>query len=176
MNILVAIDGSEDSDRAVHYAGSTLKNATEVKLTLFHVLRPLPRELLEHGGSENPVVEDQLSTQLRRDQAAWFTSQREAECDILTKALGILARVGFDTKRVVLKFGYEEDVARNVLEEARTGGYSTVVVGRHGSSRKKRFFGGVTDHLLGDCSGLTIWVVTSPASPRVQPHAAPVRP
>lgn len=160
MNILVAVDGSENSDRAARYVGSTLRHAPDVKITLFHVLKPLPRELLEHGGSENPVVEDRLSAQLRHDQAAWYAKQREAECDILTKALGILAQVGFDTKRVVLKFGYEEDVARNVLEEARNGGYSTVVVGRHGSSRKKRFFGGgVTDQLLGDCSGLTIWIV-----------------
>ena len=29
----------------------------DVVVTLFHVLKPMPRELLEHGGSENPATE-----------------------------------------------------------------------------------------------------------------------
>jgi nucleotide-binding universal stress UspA family protein len=160
MNILVAVDGSENSDRAVQYVGTVLKGVSDMKITLLHVHRPLPPELLEHGGSENPVAETQLSAQLRDDQDAWYKKEREAKYGILTKARDILATAGFDTTRVSLKFGYEEDVARNILEEARNGGYSTVVVGRHGASQKKRFFGGgVTDQLLGACTGLTIWIV-----------------
>ena len=159
MNILVAVDGSENSHHAVRYVSTILKGAADVKITLFHVLKALPAELLEHGGSENPATEDQLGAQLRKDQVAWY-KEREARSSVLTQARDILAKTGFDTKRVSLKFGHEEDVARNILEEAREGGYGTVVVGRHGASRIKRFFGGgVTDQVLGGCSGLTIWIV-----------------
>ena len=159
MKILVAVDGSENSDHAVQYVSTMLKDAADVKITLFHVIKALPAELLEHGGSENPATEVQLGAQLRKDQDAWY-KEREAKCGVLAHTRDILAKAGFDTKRVSLKFGHEEDVARNILEEARDGGYSTVVVGRHGASRIKRFFGGgVTDQVLGGCSGLTIWIV-----------------
>src|SRR5712692_209681 len=142
MNILVAVDGSENSDRAVQYAGTTLKDAKGAQITLFHVLRALPPLLMEYGGTENHPTEAQFGAQLRKDQDDWYKKEGEAECDVLTKARDLLAKTGFDTTRVRLKFGHEDDVARNILEEAREGGHDTVVVGRHGASREKRFFGG----------------------------------
>jgi nucleotide-binding universal stress UspA family protein len=61
---------------------------------------------------------------------------------------------------VSLKFGHEEDVARNILEEAAGGKYETIVVGRHGTSGMKRMFGGgVTDQVLRDAKDFAIWVV-----------------
>jgi nucleotide-binding universal stress UspA family protein len=62
--------------------------------------------------------------------------------------------------RVEVKYGYEDDIARNILEEARSGHHDTIVVGRQGTSRIKRIFGGgVTDHILRDGKGFAIWVV-----------------
>jgi len=160
MKILVAVDGSENSVFSGRRPHTRLKDAADAKITLFHVLNALPPELLEHGGSENPATEATLGAQLRKDQEAWLQQERESKGGILTKARDILAKAGVDTHRISLTFGHEEDVARNILEEARTGGYSTVVVGRHGDSRIKRFFGGgVTDQLLSECTGLTIWIV-----------------
>ena len=57
MRILLAVDESENSDRVVQYVGSLLSRTPDLTLTLFHVLKPMPRELLEHGGSENPAAE-----------------------------------------------------------------------------------------------------------------------
>jgi nucleotide-binding universal stress UspA family protein len=76
------------------------------------------------------------------------------------KAREALGAAGFPLDRVELKFGHEDDIARSVLEEAHSGGYSTVAVGRYGTSRTKRLFGGgVTDQLLRDATGLAVWVV-----------------
>jgi hypothetical protein len=47
-----------------------LRRTPDVAVTLFHVLKPMPRELLEHGGSENPAAEAQLGAQLRGEQGA----------------------------------------------------------------------------------------------------------
>lgn len=55
---------------------------------------------------------------------------------------------------VVVKYGHEDDIARNILEEARNGHHETIVVGQHGTSRIKGIFGGVTDQLLRDAKGL----------------------
>ena len=61
---------------------------------------------------------------------------------------------------MTLKFGQEDDIAGNILEEARNGHHETIVVGRQWTSRIKRIFGGgVTDQLLRDAKGFAIWVV-----------------
>lgn len=159
MRILLAVDESDNSRRVARYVGALLCRTPDVALTLFHVLKPMPRELLEHGGSENPAIEAQLGVQLRDEQEAWIRKEGEAECHILKQACETLNQSGFDTSRVMLKYGYEDDIARNILEEARIGRHETIVVGRHGTSRVKRVFGGVTDQLLRDAKGFVIWVV-----------------
>ena len=160
MRILLAVDESENSRRAILYVGSLLRRTPDVTVTLFHVLKPLPRKLLEHGGSENPATEGRLGKQLRDDQETWYQKELEAECPILITAQEALVKAGFDATRVSLKFGREEDVARNILEEAQSGQYETIVVGRHGTSTMNRIFGGgVTDQLLREAKGFTIWVV-----------------
>jgi K+-sensing histidine kinase KdpD len=115
---------------------------------------------LEHGGSENPAAEAELSVQLHGEQEAWIRKERESECHVLRKACETLIESGFDMSHVAVKYGHEDDIARNILEEARSGHHETIVVGRHGTSRIKRIFGGgVTDHLLRDAKGFAIWVV-----------------
>jgi nucleotide-binding universal stress UspA family protein len=120
----------------------------------------MPRGLLEHGGSENPAAEAQLSTQLHDEQEAWIRKERESECHVLRKACETLIESGFDTSHVMVKYGHEDDIARNILEEARSGCYDTIVVGRQGTSRIKQIFGGgTTDHILRNAKGFAIWVV-----------------
>ena len=160
MQILLTVDESENSQRSIRYVGSLLRQTPDVTITLFHVLKPMPRKFLEHGGSENPVIEARLGAQLRDDQETWSRRERELECFVLAQAREVLAKTGFDITRVALKFGHEEDIARSILEEARSGGHETIVVGRHGTSGIKRMFGGgVTDQLLRDAKGFAIWVV-----------------
>ena len=119
MRILLAVDESENSHRLVQYVGSLLCRTPDVVITLFHVLKPMPRGLLEHGGSENPAAEAQLSVQLRDEQEAWIRKERESECHVLKKACETLAQSGFDMSHVAVKYGHEDDIARNILEEAR---------------------------------------------------------
>jgi nucleotide-binding universal stress UspA family protein len=158
--ILVAVDGSEQSERAVKYVGTLVRESRGVEVTLFHVLKPLPRELLEHGGSENPKIEDHLSKQLRTEQEEWIQTESALEYPILVRALEVLGKTGFPVDRATLKFGHEEDVVRNILEEARAGNYGTIVLSRHRSSGIKRLFGSdMIDQLLREAKGVTLWLV-----------------
>lgn len=160
MRILVAIDETDSSVRLVQYVGGMLRETPHARVMLFHVLRPMPRKLLEHGGSESPVVEDQLQNALKKEQTEWIRSQEEAECPYLLKAREVLGKAGFPLDHVELKFGHEDDIAQSILEEVHRGGYSTVAVGRYGTSKTKRLFGGgVTDHVLREATGLAVWVV-----------------
>jgi nucleotide-binding universal stress UspA family protein len=160
MKILVAIDETAYAERIAQYVGSILRDASYTRVTLFHVLKPMPRKLLEHGGSENPMLEGELQSRLRNDQTQWIRAQQEAECPYLLHARDVLGKTGFPLDRVDLKFGHEDNLAQNILEEAHAGGYNTIVVGRYGTSKARRLFGGgVTDQLLREASGLTVWIV-----------------
>lgn len=160
MRILVALDGSEGSSRLVAYVGRLLRDSPRVKLTLLHVLNPLPPVLREHGGSEDPDREEQLGRQLRTDQKAWYRREQIFESRILEKARASLERIGFDPARISIKFGYDENVALSILEEAQKGRYGTIVVGRKGSSGMKRLlFGSVSHQVLREATGRVVWVV-----------------
>lgn len=160
MRILLAVDGSKDSTRAVKYVGRLLRSTPGVSVTLFHVLNPLPPVLREHGGSEDPVREEQLGRQLRKDRTDWYRKEQRLESPILSKARRVLESTGFRVSKIYLKFGYEEDVAGTILEEARQGHYDTLVVGRRGASGlRKLFFGGITRRLLQQATGCAVWVI-----------------
>src|SRR5438093_9703499 len=57
-HILIAVDDSEASYRAVTYVGSIIGGCEGFRVCLLHALSPLPRELLEFGGSEDPQQEE----------------------------------------------------------------------------------------------------------------------
>ena len=158
--ILVAVDDSEHSAKALRYVGTLLRDVHNVQVTLFHVLKPMPRELLEHGVSENPEDEIRLAAALQQDQESWVRAESVMEYPILVQALELFGKTGFPLNRVTLKFGHEDDIAQTILDEARTGTYGTIVISRQGSNGMKRFFGGsITDQLLRNASGYTLWVV-----------------
>lgn len=160
LKFLVAVDNSDQSVRAMQYVGSLLRDTRDVNVTLFHVLNPMPRELMEHGGSENPEIEDRLGAQLRKDQEDWVRKEGAIEYPILLKALERLGQTGFPIDRVTLKFGYERDIVDTIIDEARFGGYGTIVVTRHETPGAKRLFGNsVTDRVLREVSGVAVWVL-----------------
>ncbi len=160
IRILVAVDGSKDSTRAVQYVGRLLRSTPGVSVTLFHVLNPLPPVLREHGGSEDPLREEQLGKQLKNDRKEWYRKEQRLESPILSKARRTLESTGFRASRIHLKFGYEEHVAETILEEARKGHFDTIVIGRRGvSGLNQLFFGGITRRLLQQATGCAVWVV-----------------
>ncbi|MFZ1841541.1 MAG: universal stress protein, partial [Nitrospira sp.] len=126
-NILIAVDDSDESARALHYVGALLRDIQDVNVTLFHVLNPMPRELMEHGGSENPETEHHLGEQLRKDQEEWIRTEGAIEYPILVTAMERLGQTGFPLDHVTLKLGHERDIADSIMDEARAGGYGTVV-------------------------------------------------
>lgn len=159
-NILIAVDDSDESARALHYVGALLRDIQDVNVTLFHVLNPMPRELMEHGGSENPETEHHLGEQLRKDQEEWIRTEGAIEYPILVTAMERLGQTGFPLDHVTLKLGHERDIADSIMDEARAGGYGTVVVTRCGPTGTKRLFSSrITDRLLRDLSGVALWVL-----------------
>src|SRR5215470_3043291 len=89
-HILIAVDDSEASYRAVAYVGSLLRGGEGFRVCLVHALPPLPREVLEFGGSEDPQQEDREEMQLQTAQDRWIEAVAQAAEPVFTRAKQIL--------------------------------------------------------------------------------------
>lgn len=159
-HMLIVVDDSSESAKTLHYVGLLLRDIRDVTITLFHVLNPMPRELMEHGGSENPDTEARLSAQLRQAQEEWVRTEEALEYPILIKALEELGQTGFPLDRVSLKLGHERDVADTIIDEVHGGEYGTLVVTRYARGSGRRLFGyGMIDRLMRELPGTAVWIV-----------------
>ena len=60
------------------------------RLVLLHALPPIPPELLEFGGAEDPEAERRLDAELKKEQAQWLDKAKKSANPILEKAKMIL--------------------------------------------------------------------------------------
>jgi nucleotide-binding universal stress UspA family protein len=162
-HILIAVDDSEASYRAVAYVGSIMSGCESFRVCLLHALPPLPREFLEFGGSEDPQQEEREETRLQTEQARWIEAVAQAAEPVLTRAKQILhvARVPEDAMETqIVDTVNTQDIVLNILETAHARHCGTVVVGRksyHGL--KALLTSHVSDALISQGESLAIWVV-----------------
>jgi hypothetical protein len=76
--ILIAVDETDASLKAVGYVARLLGGRKDLHVRLFHVLPSIPPELLEYGGAENPRKEQQLSADLRTAQNDWIEKAKRS--------------------------------------------------------------------------------------------------
>jgi len=148
-NVLVCVDSSENSLRAVDHAGFML-SGTDCHVTLFHTVRHLrrfvPMEVLE--GAEEL-------------QEQWKSKAGEEIAPYMEKAQGMLQNAGLTKEQIGINVvDGSRSAADDILKEARDNGYGTIVLGRHGQTKIKEFvFGSATSKVLLHSAGLAIWVV-----------------
>ena len=85
-NILIAIDDSTASYRAVTYVGSIIGGREDFRICLLHASPPLPRELLEFGGSSDPQQEERAEARIHAEQARWLEAVAQAAEPVFTRA------------------------------------------------------------------------------------------
>jgi hypothetical protein len=162
-HILIAVDDSEASYRAVTYVGSIIGACEGFRVCLLHALPPLPRELLEFGGSEELQQEEQEEACLKAQQADWVEAVAQAAEPVFTRAKHILheARVREDTVETqIVDTVNTQDIVLNILETAHARRCGTVVVGRKSYQGLKALLTShVSDELLSQGEDLAIWVV-----------------
>lgn len=145
MKLLVAVDGSAESDRALEYAAD-LAAATDGSLTLVHSVDP---DVYDAGGSE-PVAG--LSDAERRLVAESVADAEERGERVLSDAadhVGDAADHGPDAGVAVETELLYGDPVATVPEFAADGGYDGIVVGHRGlSARHERVLGSVAKALV----------------------------
>jgi len=148
--MLVTVDGSPNSKRVLEEATWLLEEAGPMEVTIFHVLAPvIPKEVASTwtGLTEiGSVVEQRLID--------------EAE-DMLSQAKTYLTENGVPAFAIKTRLETGTlGAARAILKETQEGGYGSIVLGRRGISRTKRFlFGSVSNKIVLQGRDVAVWVV-----------------
>lgn len=162
-NILIAVDDSEATNRAVAYVAMMIGGKRGFRVRLVHVLPPLPPELMEFGGAENPVVEEEKEAAMHESQARWLKDAEKTAAPVFESARAVLRQARVPMRSVTTYCCPAvpgENVVTDLLEDARTNTCGTVVIGRESFTGLRRFFAHhFADELVRQGHGLTIWVV-----------------
>jgi nucleotide-binding universal stress UspA family protein len=145
--IMLAIDGSESSLRAVDHLSFMVSQNPEVKVTLFHVIPRL--------GHYNAIDFDDKAADMNGLQA-------EADRDIehfYGCAQEKFREAGIQESQIEIKVRRcTVNVSKAIVDEANKGHYGTLVVGRRGAG-KAFFMGSVSRHVLDRVSNQALWLV-----------------
>jgi nucleotide-binding universal stress UspA family protein len=155
--LLIAIDGSECSKGAVEYVGRQFSVNRDLRITLLHVLPYPPAPFWDDGH----ILSETEKTSRNRVIEKWLANQRAKLDPLFSEAVGILISQGIKPEQIEKKsISDSTDIAESILEEARDGGYQTLVLGRCGLSASKRFLmGSVTTKIINHGAGIAICVV-----------------
>ena len=146
-NVLIAVDLSENSLRAVNYVADMLHCDPAVGVTLLSVIKEPSADIVPDAEERKKQVEGKRSEVLRlMEQAAErLTSRGVPEQHIRLK-------VQICSKPV--------SVSELILHEQKEGGYGTIVIGRRGLSKREEFlFGSVSSSVVRDARGCAVWVI-----------------
>ncbi|MBF0572496.1 MAG: universal stress protein [Desulfamplus sp.] len=152
--VLLAVDSSEDSMKAVNFVASFLKNS-ECEVTITHVIPGLGAinfDLTELNMLTLPDVSisESCIEAFRFNVAKLFKDVKK-----------ILVTSGFKPEKITEKIiSGVLSRADAIVNEAQHGEYSTIVVGRRGLSKVEAFFMGRVGHeVVYGGKKFTVWVV-----------------
>jgi nucleotide-binding universal stress UspA family protein len=148
-DVLLCLDGSHYALRAVDHVGFML-SGTNSQVTLFHSMRHLRRFIPLEVIEEAPELEE-----------LWKQKAGQQIAPDMKKAKEMLLEAGLKESQIITKVvDGSRSPAKDILDEARSNGHGTTVLGRHGTSMIKEFFmGSVVRKVLDNSHGLAVWVV-----------------
>jgi nucleotide-binding universal stress UspA family protein len=145
-NILIAVDGSDNANRAVLYVADLLGGLAGFCVTLLNII------------SEPPS--DYFSGKNERDK--WVEEQGEKAEKMMEGYRDILIRAGFTEDSISAVSALQDcpSIAECILGHLRELNSSTVVVGRRGITRKEEFlFGSTSSKILHEAKDCSVWVI-----------------
>ncbi len=159
--VLIAVDGSENSMRAVMYAGEVIRNTPGFTIQLLHIEKLPDRDLFA-------------------DDASWQTEcekYRESIKSFLVDCRDALEAKGVPSERITENnvtsctspaavadprtCSMGGNLSMRILDVVHDGGFGTVVLGRRGISKAEAFlFGSVSNKIIHYVKNCTVWVVS----------------
>jgi len=148
MKIMLAVDGSNNSLRDVDHIVDMVGAHPDLRVTLFHVQPCLSHYYTVDFERKNAALQKILERQDKIQMERFYK-----KADDRFEALG-LKKGQIETKTKLRSY----DISTSIIEEARTGNYGTVVVGRRGE-RDAFFTGRIAMRLVQKITDQTLWIV-----------------
>jgi nucleotide-binding universal stress UspA family protein len=144
-HILIAVDQTDTSIKALTYAAEILKEVPEVSFCLLHIYPEPPPNYYSRGGS----LADYQKEKLAKAETVFLESRT------------LLQRYGLEERISTLsKMADHATISQTILEVQAEGGYGTVVVGKRGVSKAEEFlFGSISNGIVHSCKDFAVWVV-----------------
>ena len=155
--MLIAIDDSPNASKAVEYVAQQFTGVGDLEIGLVHVLPNLPAIFWDEGHI--------LSTEEKQDRQKvvdkWLADRKARMEPVFKKAIDTLSTKGINPRQITTKsLSDSTDVAESILEEAKDGGYQTIVVARRGIvSGNRLLMGTVTSKIISRGSGVAVTIV-----------------
>ena len=152
--ILLAMDDSENSLKAVDYVAKGMQPTASV--TLFSVIPEASSACGLDRPSLSPIFKDNIKT---------FCAMEDRKKDVvkvsMEKAKQLLVQSGFPSKDVKIKIQKRKvGIARDILKEAQHGKYDSLVIGRRGLSGIKQFvLGSISNKVVQLAQDVSVIVV-----------------
>jgi nucleotide-binding universal stress UspA family protein len=146
--IMIAVDGSESSLRAVDHVSFMLGDNPDSEITLLHVT-PRLRDYCSVDFDEkgDPMKEVILSGD-KQCVGSFYIHARET-----------FAKAGMDESQIdIQEVTTTLNIGKTIVDEAMKGGFSTVVVGRKGMNNSF-FMGSVSSRVLANAKDCAVWLV-----------------
>ena len=158
-NVLIAVDGSRNSLRAVEYAGRVFAPNPEARLVLFHILPAVSRMNLDK--KEVKTIDARKAERPDLAGLYWRLEDENRISKFFGEAAEVLIQAGVQPEQIKSKFSVKKgEIADAILEEVELGHYETLVLGRRGLSRVREFFmGSVSTELVREARGCAVCVV-----------------
>jgi len=152
--VLLAADESSNSEKAVTYVTETMPSDARVTLL----------SIIPDSAAACELDAPSLVPLFKKNQEAFCQmedTKRDNLKNFLYRGKERLVKAGFNPGSINIRIRKKrKGIARDILQEARQGGYDTLVIGRRGMSGVKEFFlGGVSTKVLHHASGMTVIVV-----------------
>ncbi|MEZ0329010.1 MAG: universal stress protein [Dissulfuribacterales bacterium] len=144
--ILIAVDASENSMRAVRYAGEIVGSSAGFEITLLHVAVAPDRDLFP-------------------DETVWKAKKQEIQANMelfFRKSRAALIEFGVSSQNIHEKYVQSGggSLSHQILNVQESGGFGTIVIGRRGVSKEEEFlFGSVSNKIVHYARNCTVWVV-----------------
>ena len=158
-SVLIAVDGSRNSRRAVEYAGRVFAPNPEARLVLFQILPAISRMNLDK--EEIKTIDSRKAERPDLAGLYWRAEDEEEMNKFFGEARDLLVKAGVQPDQIKSKFGVKKaEIADGILEEAELGNYDTLILGRRGVSRVREVLSGsVSTKVVREARGCAVVVV-----------------
>jgi nucleotide-binding universal stress UspA family protein len=148
MEFMLAVDGSENAAREVDHVIGMVGLNPKLRLTLYHVVPYLRHYYSMDFERKSPRLQEILHSADKKRMEGFYA-----------ETYGKLKAGGFKKSQIKIKTEYHaQDISTAILKEARTGDYTTVVVGRRGEG-DAYFTGRIAMRLVQRVRDQTLWVL-----------------